>query len=206
MLQDGELQPDGNRRTVILEAWENLTSPGPTLSSHERISVIRAAREAWAGGSDVPNRASIEDVGHWLAVDAGGFTADTVGTLETGGLDRFRYLEAVGVASRLAQVDFYARGLGASLLPVPDELDLPATGGVAVGAQLHDAWVPAIGNLSAVSVLDALPSDGLAFRALLEPFYVPFSQFMNTDYRDELHRTQIEYIAARTSYLNECFY
>lgn len=206
MLDDGELTPDPDRRAAVAAAWENLVGPGPTLSRAERVAVIEAARRAWAGTATAGGRSLVEDVGHWVARDAGGITAATVAAIETAGLDRFRYLEAAGVASRLANIDVYARGLGASLPPVPNGPDQPPTGEVHPGAAIVDGWVPSTGPLQAITVLEALPAEAAAFKALHEPFYVPFAHFFDGDYRDALHRAQIEWVAARTSWLNECFY
>ncbi len=206
MLTDGMIAPDAKRRAAARAAWENLMSPGPTLSRSERVSVIESARMAWAGTSSEGGRSLIEEVGHWIALDAGGITAEAVTTIELAGLGRFQYLEAVGVASRLANIDFYARGLGASLPSIPARPDEPATGAVHDAAAMHDGWVPSTGPLHAITVLEALPSDAESFKALHEPFYVPFIHFMDGDYCDALHRTQIEWVAARSSYLNECFY
>lgn len=207
VLTDGMLAPDTGRQAAIAAAWDNLVAAGPTLSRAERVAVIEAARLAWARGADGPAaRTLVEDVGHWIALDAGGITAEAVATIELAGLDRLRYLEAVGVASRLANIDFYARGLGATVPEIPAGPDRPPTGAVHEAAALHDGWVPSTGPLQAITVLEALPSDAASFKALHEPFYVPFVHFMDGTYADALHRTQIEWVAARSSYLNECFY
>ncbi len=58
----------------------------------------------------------------------------------------------------------------------------------------------------APGVLDALPAEGEALRDLHEPMYMEMEQMGDNKYTDELSRAQIEYIAARASYLNECFY
>ena len=120
MLAGSKLAPSPHRAAAVAAAWRNLTSNGPTLTGSERRLVIEAARAAWAGGdppagggTDRPGL--LAEAGHWLAVDAGGLTGEVVEDLEARGLDRFRYLETVGVVARLANVDFYARGLGAAL-------------------------------------------------------------------------------------------
>ncbi|MBT8240567.1 MAG: hypothetical protein KJN63_05010, partial [Acidimicrobiia bacterium] len=60
--------------------------------------------------------------------------------------------------------------------------------------------------LRAPHVLDALPTEGTAFRDLHEPMYMPMAEIDHWGYADVLNRPQIEFIAARSSYLNECFY
>lgn len=209
MLLNAAISAAPERVAAFERAWANLTGAGPTLSAAERIGVIIDARAAWAG-SPRPNDANgpLGEVAHWLAVDAGGFTAETVDDLEARGLDRFRYLEAVGIVGRLSNLDFYARGLGASLPEPParsNAADGP-TGEYVHEATLTNGWVPATTPMFAPGVLDALPSEGEALRDLHEPMYMPMAEMGDNEYFDELSRAQIEYIAARSSYLNECFY
>lgn len=226
MLANGKLKPSPARLAALWDAWGNLTGPGPTLSAAQRIGIIASARAGWAGAA-VPgaNHTEAGDSGldsllaeaaHWLAVDAGGITGEVVAELEARGLDRFRYLETVGVVARLANVDFYLRGIGAGLFEVTvdgtsrpggsEPEDRQPTGDYLADAGLTDGWVPATGPLIAPFTLDALPSEGEALRAIHEPMYMPMNEMGDHRYTDVLTRAQIEFVASRTSYLNECFY
>ena len=207
MLADAVLQHHPDRLAAVERAWNGLNSPGPTLTAAERIGVITDARAAWAGaGSHDPGRGLLGEAAHWLAVDAEGISGEFVADLEARGLDRYRYLEVVGVVGRLANIDWYARGLGASLPHVLTPIDTAPTGRVDGEAKITDGWVPALGPLMAPYVLDALPDEGVALRDLHQPMYVPFDHIMDANYFDAISKPQIEYLAARTSYLNECFY
>lgn len=207
MFENAALAPAPIRARVIESTWSALVTSGPTLFSAERQAVIADARAAWAGALE-PNPANgvLGEVAHWLAVDAGGITAAIVDDFEARGLDRHRYLETVGVVGRLANVDFYARGLGAEPPALPGPDDSPPTGEVERSARITDGWVPALGPLSAPHVLDALPGEGRSLRALHEPMYVKMTEIGNGHYADDLDKMQIEFLAARASYLNECFY
>ncbi len=202
------LAPSAERWDVVVQAWQNLIGVGATLTAAERHQAIRSARRAWSGSKQPPlGGEPLEIAAHWVARDPGGLSEQLVVELEAAGLDRFRYLETLGVVARLANVDFYLRGLGIPLFELPDP---PAggapTGEVAPTARITNGWVPATGPLFAPAALNALPSEAASFLALHEPMYVPFAEFANGRYTDELTRVQIEYVAARTSYLNECFY
>ncbi|MEM7324731.1 MAG: hypothetical protein AAF531_16705 [Actinomycetota bacterium] len=202
---DSKLKPSPSRLVAIQNAWRNLTSAGPSLTAAERVAVIEIARAAWAGGPH-PIDDPLQEAAHWLAADAGGLTGEVVEEFESRGLDRFRYLEVVGVVARLANVDFYMRGIGGALPVAIAADDNPPTGDRAPEAELTDGWVPALGPLMAPFSLDALPAEGDALRAIHEPMYIDMTEIGNGGYADELTKAQIEYIAARTSYLNECFY
>lgn len=206
MLSGGVLEPSPGRAAAVDRAWSNLTGPGPTLTSAERIEVIGAAREAWAGRTSAPDGSLLAEAAFWLSKDAGGLTGGVVADFERRGLDRFRYLEVVGVVARLSNVDFYARGIGATLPSLPNPDPAPPSGVVAPGAAITDGWVPATGPLYAPGSLDALPEEGDALRDIHEPMYMPMEEMGDQGYVDILTRAQIEYVAARTSFLNECFY
>ena len=205
MLANSKLKPSSARLAAVEHGWRNLTSAGPTLTAAERVGVIAVARAAWAGGP-APAGDPMAEAAHWLAADAGGLTGSVVADFEARGLYRFRYLEVVGVVARLANVDFYCRGIGAELPIAVAADDGPPTGNVAAEAAMTDGWVPALGPLMAPFSLDALPDEGEALRVIHEPMYIDMAEIGNGAYADELTKAQFEYIASRTSYLNECFY
>ena len=215
------LSPPSNRGEAMARAWANLTTAGPTLNAGERLAVIATARRAWASAPGAGHSAGghigrehsgdghgspLEDAAFWLAKDAGGLTREVVDQLEQRGLDRYRYLETVGVVARLASLDFYARGVGAALLPAPPDDGSSPSGEVHPDAAITNGWVPATGPLFAPASLDALPAEGLALRDVHEAMYMPMAEMGDPAFVDVLTRAQIEFIAARTSFLNECFY
>ncbi|MDH3679251.1 MAG: hypothetical protein OEV40_04795 [Acidimicrobiia bacterium] len=206
MLTDPVLSPHPSRADATARAWAQLTTAGPTLNSAERLNVIATARRAWDGTSETAHGTVLEEAAYWLAKDAGGLRQEIVDEFERRGLDRFRYLETVGVVARLANVDFYTRGLGGPLLALPDPDGTSPTGEVHPDAAITDGWVPATGPLFAPASLDALPAEGEALRDLHEPMYMPMAEMGDPGFVDVLTRAQIEFVAARTSFLNECFY
>ncbi len=208
LLNDAVLTPDPTRAAAFDRAWSSLTTTGPTMTAAQRAGVIAGARRSWEGASAPdPSLGALGEATHWLAVDAGGITRAAIDDLEGRGLDRLMYLETVGLVARLSNIDFYATGLGASRPALPASPDpAPPTGHVAHGAEVRDMWVHQSGPVRAPMVLDALPDEGDAFRDLHEPMYMPFDQIFTWNYGDTLTRPQYEYVAARASYLNECFY
>lgn len=207
MLEDALLAPAEVRREAVERAWANLVGPGPLLTAAERHQAIRDARAGWAGAADPNPESGVRgEAAHWLAVDAEGLRSDVVADFEARGLDRLRYLEIVGVVGRLSNVDFYVRGLGAAELALGEPSDVAPSGVLHSDAELTNMWVPTIGQTYAPHVLDALPDEGDALRDMHEPMYVFMTNIGDGTYADELTKAQIEYLAARTSYLNECFY
>lgn len=207
MLSDAIIAPDPARLAAVEEAWMSLTGTGPMLTARQRHRIIGAALAAWEGqaGPDV-ELGPAGEAAHWMAVDAGGISAGVVADLEARGLDRFTYLEIVGVVAQISNIDFYATGLGAARPSLPHPDPSAPTGNVAADARIADMWVPQAGSVRAPMVLDALPGEGRAFRAIHEPMYMPFREIGNGAYADVLSRPQLKYVAARASYLNECFH
>lgn len=206
MLTDSVLSPHPTRADAVARAWTQLTTSGPTLNSAERLDVIAVARQAWDGTTGPAQPTVLAEAAYWLAKDAGGLRSEIVDDFERRGLDRSRYLEAVGVVSRLANVDFYTRGIGGPLLDLPEPDGSAPTGEAHPDAVITDGWVPATGPLFAPASLDALPAEGEALRDLHEPMYMPMAEMGDPGFVDVLTRAQIEFVAARTSFLNECFY
>lgn len=207
MLEDAALKPAANRQQAVERAWANLTGPGALLTAVERHQIIRDARAGWAGATAPSPASGVQgEAAHWLAVDAEGLTEATVADFEQRGLDRLRYTEIVGIVGRVSNVDFYVRGIGAAELALGEPSPLPPSGDVHLEAELTNMWVPTVGQSFAPHVVDALPGEGRAVRDLHEPMYMPMAEMADNAYQDHLNRAQIEYLAARTSYLNECFY
>ena len=176
MLQDAVLAPAPTRQKAIERSWANLVAPGALLTSAERHQVIRDARAGWAGGTE-PKVASgiMGEAAHWLAVDAEGLTEEIVADFEARGLDRLRYLEIVGVVARLSNVDFYVRGIGATELVLAEPSLTAPSGRLHPDAVLTNMWVPTVGQSFAPHVVDALPDEGEAVRALCDPMYMPMA-------------------------------
>ena len=207
MFDHAVLAPAPARGAAVERAWKHLVTSGPTLFASERLAVIADARAAWQG-SEAPNPASgvVGEATHWLAIDAEGITLELVADFERRGLDRLRYLEVVSIVGLLSNIDWYMRGIGAPLPELPAADDTSPTGRVDHRARMTDSWVPMLTDAMAPHVLDALTDEGEALRDLHEPMYVKMHDIANWTKGDVLSRVQIEYIAARTSYLNECFY
>lgn len=180
---------------------------GPTLTSSERISVIAGARRAWAG-AEAPDteQGLLGEATYWLAVDAEGITHDLVSEFAARGLALESYLETVGVVGRLSNIDWYMRGIGSGFPRLPESELARPTGNISPEARITDSWVPMLGDASAPRTLDALPDEGDALRDLHEPMYIDMQAIDDWTLEGDLSRVQIEFVAARTSYLNECFY
>ncbi len=204
-LDDAALATDPARAGAVARALDQLAGPGALLTGTDRVHVAGLARRAW-DGEDVHVGSPMEQAALWVAADAEGIDESGIASLEASGLNRLAFLEVAGVVARLSTIDWYARGVGAESPALPTASTDPPTAHVSARAQITDAWVPMVGPSSAPRTLDALPFEGDALRDLHEPTYLAMTDIETWDLADALTRSQIEVVATRVSYLNECFY
>jgi alkylhydroperoxidase family enzyme len=189
--------------TVIDDQWSGLGSAGSWLTGAERVDVIRVARDRTAGVElDPATRTAAVAVAH----EAAAITARTVDDLEADGLTRERYVEVVGVVSRVAAIDTYERGVGRA----PRELPRPRPGepsrAVVTTARRRAGWVPTVGAIGPPSALTAVPAEAVAQEELHGVLYLSYADMADLRAERGLTRAQMELVAARVSWLNDCVF
>jgi hypothetical protein len=135
------------------------------------------------------------------------------------------YTETVGIVSRVANLDVFARGLGIPMRPLRAPLDgEPALERPATAID-EGAWVPTIpcderggeigkalygGNMQPFiyRALSLVPLETQRLLAGGDLQYLPLDKFFDFSYSHHaaLSRPQLEIVAGRVSALNGCFY
>lgn len=199
-------------RIGLHESLLRLGRPGPTMNADERLAVCREARSApgrHPGSSDDPHwllsAAEVQATGS-IAHDAGGINASLVEGWITQGLDPLRYIEIISIVSQLSAIDHFVAGIGAPPVPLPAPTTGPPTRRLDDAAALHSGFVPTAGRAEAPTALSALPDEQAAVMNLHESLYLSPAQMWSNEFESPLSRPQMEFVAARTSYLNECVY
>jgi hypothetical protein len=162
------------------------------------------------------------DVVHRVVTDSGRITRRWFDDALAAGMAEDEFVEAVDVAVLVTSVDAFARGIGMD----PPALPAPADG-VAARSRPENAtpgpgWVatidpedsgPEVGDLytrGAPNIRRALtlvPDEALRFWDLMLPLYLQDPSVPELDGQDRaISRAQIEFLAARTSALHNCFY
>ncbi|MDH4278333.1 MAG: hypothetical protein OEW83_09655 [Acidimicrobiia bacterium] len=191
-------------------------TPGATLTGAERHQVALWSRRAMADASNgcsitaSPDGEVTGDGREWL-VDRVTTAAATIrpthiDQLDDAGLDAPTYVEIVGLVARLQAVDTFCFAIGAELPELPAPIDGPPTGIVADNAGLLGGWIPTVGPASPPNALTLLPDEHEAMHDLHGALYLSVEGMADLDADRGLHRTQMEFVAARTSLLNECFF
>ena len=211
--------------------WDRIGAAGDFFAGAERIEMVRAAREALdcplcaarksalspnavsgAHGGSAELAAPIVELIHRLVTDPGRLTRSWFDGVLASGVNRQAYVEVVSVVTSSVIIDTLHRALGLErpALPAPQPgeprgeynrqavdagawlpiLDAPSVMG--------SAGLPQVPNI--VRALGLVPSAVELFFGTFRPHYalqaIPLS----------ISQTQAEFVAARVSAINECFY
>ena len=193
---------------LVDREWDRVANAGTWWTGTQRVAIASEARLAH---DDAPSTnhlsAAATEAARRVSVEAATIRQVDIDRWADGGLDPFAYVELVSVVSRLAAIDVATFGLGMDERPLPipqlgnPSLERPAD------AVVSDGWVPTVGPAWAPGSLSAVPDEVDAMFDVHGVLYLSMEQMSDNEIvRDGIHRTQIELTAARTSWLNECFY
>ena len=199
-------------RAEIQEAmrkeWAFLAAPGTWWSGEERVQIAAEARRAMAGephGEDLPGPAA--EVVRAVAAESPLISAEWVDGLAATGVDMPAYAEIIGVVARLSAVDMFHIALGMPLEPLPSpQSGEPSRRPPPTDVVVGKSFVPMAVMVSIPQTVSLVPPESVAWQKLSDAMYMTLGEMGNPDFRQALHRTQMELVAARTSQINECFY
>lgn len=188
---------------VIDEQWQRLGEAGIWMTGDERIGLIRIARDPAADVDvDLPTRTVASAVAH----SAASITARTVDDAESGGLRREQYVEIVGVISRVAAIDTFERGIGRPVRDLPTPRPGEPSRSVVAAARRRAGWVPTVGAIGPPTALNAVPTEAGAQESLHGALYLSYPDMADLHAERGLTRAQMELVAARVSFLNDCLF
>jgi hypothetical protein len=206
-LADAALPVDEDVQAELRREWERLAAPGTWFSGAERVAIATEARAARTlGAGDTGLAEPVVEVAQAASAAAQYVTRAWVEDLLDHGMTIEQYVEIVGVVGRLAAVDAYVRGVGASEEPLPAPQRGQPTQERNDAVQLRNAFVPTENGDRAPFALSAVPAEAEALLSLHGPLYLTVEQMKDPAFEGALTRAQMELVAARTSYLNDCMY
>ncbi len=219
-----------NLTTAHAESWRQIGQPGAFLTAAERVEAVRASRDALTCEFCAERKAALSpnavqgehdssgqlpppvvDMIHRLRTDPGRLTRAWFDQV-TAVISRERYVELVGVVTSAVIIDTLhnALGLGLPELPVPQPGE--PSGQANPDAVDGGAWVPilAADEKMADTGLPMVPniarSLGLVPSALGLFFNTFRPHYALKDIALSISQGQAEFVAARVSAINECFY
>ncbi|WP_419944537.1 hypothetical protein [Candidatus Poriferisodalis sp.] len=200
---------DPHAEEAIKAALAAVAGPGSFFTGTERLAMAARARVARGladAETDLPPivAATVDRV----AVDAIATRPSHIEAWRDDGRDALAYVELVSVVSQICGIDSYRVGLGAGLDPLPAPVVGEPVPAAAEGAAKANAWVPTVGIALAPTALSALPRENATKAGLGAAWYITDKVIHQYDVEPgrELTRPQMELVAARTSWLNECFF
>ena len=201
---------DSAADTMIHERLATIASPGSFFTGAERLDFAahaRAARGLTAAASSSLPPVVASAVAR-VAAEAMTTRSNDVAAWEADGRDVLAYVELVAVVSLICSLDSYRVGTGAPLDPLPEPIPGDPTPVVDDRAVTSNSWVPTVGVALAPTALSALPDESNAKKPVGQVFYLTdeFVHKYDVEPGRELTRPQMELVASRTSWLNECFF
>ncbi|WP_164701205.1 hypothetical protein [Modestobacter sp. KNN46-3] len=198
--------PDGVRAELRRE-WGRLAAPGTWLSGEERVAVAREARAARTfADAHTELEPVLVEAAQSVSAAANLITREWVADLLTRGMTIEQYVEVVGIVSRVAAVDAYVRGVGSAEEALPDSEPGEPTRRRNIDVRPRAAFVPTDPEDGARYALSAVPAEESARDQLHAQLYLSTPQMADLTHQNELSRAQMELLAARVSFLNDCFY
>lgn len=194
-------------RAELRQEWRRLASAGTWFDGAARVAVAaeaRAARQRVEAGTGLPP--PVGEAAQAVSAAAAFVDRDWVDDLVRRGLAIEEYVEVCGVVGRLAAVDAYVAGVGAPQEPLPDPLPGEPSRQPSSAARRRAAFVPTDPGDQPPSGLSAVPAEARALLDLHTALYLPVERMGELAYRGDLSRPQMEFVAARTSQLNDCRY
>jgi hypothetical protein len=187
--------------------WVRLGLPGATWTGPERIGIAAEARAA--RGGDLPSGPMPEPVrrvAHAVAVAPADIRRDRVAEFVGDGFTVAHYVELVGIVARVVAIDTFHSVVGVPPPPLPAPETGPPTGAVEPAARTGRAWVPMITGATIVDSLSLVPAENDELVEVNRLMYLDVARIFDVTAVRALTRPQMELIAARTSFVNECFY
>lgn len=201
--------PDQAADAAIADALTNLASAGSFFTGAERLALAQQARFARGLDATAPDLPPlVAESASRVAVEAMHSRSEHVAAWEADGREVLAFVEMVAVVAQISSIDSYRIGLGVDLDPLPAPVPGDPVLAVDERAVTSNAWVPTVGVALAPTAISALPDEKAIKNAVSKEWYLTdeFVHKYDVEPGRELSRAQMELVASRTSYLNECFF
>lgn len=189
---------------LIGAVLSRIAEAGTWLDASERVAVANLSRDP---KFRTTLRPEIAEAATRMAHEPTRITQDWVQDLETAGLGRVTMVEILGVVSRQVAIDTFMFGVGAEQTELPPPNPGEPTKILIDGSKLQNGFLPTVGPASPHTAFTSVPPEQEALEELSAGLYIAMDEMGDySSERDGVTRAQMELVAARTSFLNDCFY
>ncbi len=196
-------------RAVLERQWADLAHAGSWWTGAERVAIVEVARAARDGRNPIaPDRLSpaAREAAASVGAEAGALTSGQVDGFVADDLSVEAYVELVGLVARTAAIDTALTGVGADPAPLPSPEPGEPLRPRRPDARRRSAWVPTVGPAGATTALTAVEAEDRAQAELHGALYLSYDEMGDLDAVKGLDRTQMELVASRTSFHNDCYF
>lgn len=189
--------------------WARLAGPGATWTGPERLAIaaeVRAARRGDCPGVGVPLPERVRRMVHTVALRPATIRRDLATGFVGDGLTAAHYVELVGIVSRVVAIDTFHTVVGVPVPALPPPAPGAATGAIDTTSRRGRAWVPMVPGATIVDALSLVPAESDDLAEVNRLMYLEVDRIYDVTAGRALTRPQMELLAARTSFVNECFY
>lgn len=188
--------------------FDEFARAGVWWTGEQKLAIVATARAAMAGAPSPEGLpAHVDEAARKVAADAISIRSDDIARWADDGMRVEAYVELVSVIVRLSAIDTAAFGLGLDATPLPSAVAGAPLESTVPGIDVVDGWVPTDGPAFPPTAFTAVPGATEQWIDVSNVLYMPMEEMGDPAYvRDGVTRAQIELVAARTSYLNDCFY
>lgn len=188
--------------------FEELGAPGVWWTGAQKTAIAATARAALADHPGPGGLTAVADEAtRRVATDAISIRRHDVERWVADGMRVEAYVELVGIVCRMVALDTASFGLGLDTTVLPSATNGDPSRALADEVTFVDGWVPTNGPAFPPTALTSVPGATELLFDVHGVLYLSIEQMGSHETRrDDLSRAQIELAAARTSYLNDCFY
>lgn len=208
-MNDADLAVSKQLDVTITAEWDRLSSPGTWWRGEERVAIAQAARRASAAEEPAENtilpEVAVKAI-RKIATTAPEIDQAWVNRCNDGGLEPLAMVELLSITAKNSAIDTYLTGVGRDLRPLPPPLGGNPSRETVSNAEIKHGWLPTRGPAGAPNCFSAVSMEHDALHEFHASFYISMLEMRDVNLVKDLHRSQIELLAARTSYLNDCFY
>ena len=226
-----ELLLSDNLRSAHSTSWQSIGEAGDFFTGAQRVDMVRSARAALscalcqqrkkalspnavtgAHDDDSTLSADLVDLIHRVRTDPGRLTKAWFDQQISAQFDRCHYVEVISVVTTSVIIDTLHQAMGLPLAPLPKAQPGEPRGQYNADAVDMGAWVPImqaptdLASHGLPNVPNIVRSMGLVPSAV-ELFFTTFSpHYSLSNIKLSISQAQAEFVAARVSSINECFY
>lgn len=201
------MQLPNNYQEMLDQQYTRLSAPGTWWSGEQRIAIVATMRQAQQGDFETSLclGEAVSGFIHKTAVTAHEIDEDYVKAAQQF-MTPLQLVELTAIVAQFSALDTFLHGAGFSLRSLPEPIEGEPTRIEVKGAKLMRGWFPTRGTAGAPNCFSAVADEHKALHDIHSVIYLTMEEMADLNVVKDLHRSQIELLAARTSNYNDCFY